>query len=191
MSSVDRHECEWVRDRIDAFVDGAKSDLSDAERLRGANHVESCTVCAQELALAERIRDGLHEMAFCAAPESVVDRAEREITRATASGNVVRLRARVRPRAARWVPAAVAAAALIAAVFLERDRRAGEIASSPEAIEAATREAAVAFAYLDKYARRTGAIVETEVLEQRLLAPMEKAMEKSGVVETKSGPGRS
>ena len=187
MSSVDRHECEWVSDRIDAFIDGVESDLSDAERLRVAGHLESCDGCARELALAERVRDGLRGMDFSSAPESVVERAARALE---APANVVRLPHRRRPRAARWVPAAVAAALLLAAVFLESDRR-RRVASSPVAIETAARDAALAFAYVNKYTRRTGAIVEDEVIEQRLVVPMEKAMEKSGVVETKPGPGQS
>ena len=85
------------------------------------------------------------------------------------------------------MPAAAAALLLISAVWVERDRRrANELA-----VEQAARDAGVAFAYFNKYARRAGNIVEDEVIEQRLVAPMEKAMEKSGVRETKAGPGQS
>ena len=188
MSSVDRRECEWVSDRIDAFIDGADSELSDADRRRVAGHLESCDACARELALLEYVRDGLRGMDFSSAPESVVERAALSLQAPT---NVVRLHPRRRPRPARWVPAAVAAALLVAAVFLESDRRSRQAASSPEAIATAARDAALAFAYVNKYARRTGAIVEDEVIKQRLVAPMEKAMEKSGVAETKPEPGQS
>lgn len=191
MSSVDRHDCEWVRDRIDAFVDGAESDLSGAERRRIANHLESCRECARELAMAERVRDGLHEMTISTAPPSVVERAERDIGPALGPNKVVRLRGRVRPRVASRVSVAVAAALLVAAMFLASERRGREVASSPAEVEAAARDAAIAFAYVNKYARRAGAIVEDEVVKQRLLAPMAKAIEKSGVVETKPGAGQS
>jgi hypothetical protein len=182
MPSNDR-SCGWVLERLDAFVDGAESDLSDDDRERVARHVESCADCARELALAQEIHSSLSEMAFREAPASVIDRAQIEIE--STPRNVVALRPR--PRALRWVPAAAAALLLIGAVWIERDqRRAEEVA-----IAQATHDAAIAFAYLNKYVRRTGDIVEDEVIEQRLLNPVEKAMGKSGVGETKSDPGQS
>ncbi|HEU4929322.1 MAG TPA: hypothetical protein VFU38_05780, partial [Candidatus Krumholzibacteria bacterium] len=68
----------------------------------------------------------------------------------------------------------------------QRRRAANELA-----VEQAARDAAIAFAYIGKYTRRAGDIVESEVIEQRLLAPVGKAMEKSGVTETKSSPSQS
>ncbi len=175
--------CDWVLDRLDAFVDGVESDLSDDERLAVASHLESCASCAREFALAERVRDELRGMAIPSAPPSVVDRAERAA--ASAGSNVVALRPRARAR--RWLPVAAAALVLVSAVWVERDRRrAHELA-----VEEAAREAGVAFAYFNKYARRTGVIVEDEVIEQRLLAPVERAIQKSGVIETKSDAGQS
>lgn len=182
MSSHD-HACEWALERLDAFVDGVASDLSDHERLAVASHIETCAACARELALAEQVRAGLRELSIPAAPSSVIERVEREL--ATTPSNVVVLRPRL--RAPRWLPVATAALVLIGAVWVERDRRrANELA-----VEQAARDTGVAFAYFNKYARRAGDIVEDEVIERRLVAPVEKAMGKSGVSETKAGPGRS
>jgi anti-sigma factor RsiW len=175
--------CEWVLERLDAYIDGVESDLSDHERLEVATHVEVCAACARELALAERVRAGLRDLSIPAAPSSVIERGEREI--ALAPSNVVALRPRLRAR--RWMPAAAAALLLVSALWVERDRR----RAKELAVEQAAHDAGVAFAYFNKYARRAGDIVEDEVIEQRLVAPMEKAMEKSGVRETKAGPGQS
>jgi len=136
------------------------------------------------LALAERVQAEFRALAIPSAPASVIDRARAEA--AGTRGRVVRLHPRAGAR--RWIPAAVAAALLVAAVFVEQNRRR---AAEDAAVEHAARETAVAFAYLNKYARRAGDIVEDEVIEQRLLAPVEKAMEKSGVTETKSVAGQS
>ncbi len=182
MSPNDRHECEWMRARMDAFLDGAASDLPASEREHVARHLVSCEACGTELALAKRLRASLRGMAVPAAPAAVIERAERGI--ASTRARVVALRPRAGLR--RWGPAVAAAMLLVAALGIERNRRAERLA-----VEQATHEAAIAFAYVDKYARRTGAIVGNEVIEQRLLAPVEKAMSKSGVTETKPGPGQS
>lgn len=182
MSSFDR-TCEWVLEHIDLLVDDAEPDLSDHDRLAVARHVESCAACASELALARRLRASLREMAVPAAPMSAIERAEREL--AAQPGKVVALRPRVGAR--RWWSVAAAALVLVSGVWIERDRRhARELA-----VEEAAREAGVAFAYFNKYARRTGDIVQDEVIEQRLVAPVERAMEKSGMGETKSESGQS
>jgi anti-sigma factor RsiW len=183
MSSNER-TCEWVRDRIDAFVDGAESDLADDERADVARHVASCIECAEELALARRVGAELRAMAIPAAPPAVVERAQAHV--ASERDRVVRLRPRDRAR--RWASIAAAAVLLIAALWIEGDRRR---AAETVAIEQATYDAAVAFAYLSKYARRTGDIVEDEVIERRLVAPVERAMEKTGVTETKTDAGQS
>ncbi len=180
MSSNER-TCEWVRDRIDACLDG---ELSDADRAELARHAESCAECAHELSLATRVLAGFRDLAIPAAPASVIERAEAEIE--SGRGRVVRIRPRA--RALRWIPAAAAAVLLLTAVWIDRERRR---AAEQVAIEEAARDAAVAFAYLNKYARRAGDIVEDDVIQRRLIAPVEKAMEKSGVTETKADAGQS
>ncbi len=176
--------CEWVRDSLDAFIDGNDSNLTAGERSDVKRHAAACAACAEELALAERVGAELRAMAIPSAPAPVVDRALADV--ADTRGRVVRLHPRARLR--RWIPATVAAALLVAAVWVEQNRRR---AADAAAVELAARETAVAFAYLNKYARRASDIVEDEVIEQRLLAPVEKVMEKSGVSETKTDAGQS
>lgn len=182
--STHEPNCEWVRDRIDAFIDGNDSDLTAGERNDVKRHTTDCAACAEDLALAQRMGAELRAMAIPSAPAPVVDRALADVT--DTRGRVVRLHPRARWR--RWIPATVAAALLVAAVSVEQNRRR---AAEAAAVEHAARETAVAFAYLNKYARRAGDIVEDEVIEQRLMAPVEKVMEKSGVTETKTDAGQS
>jgi anti-sigma factor RsiW len=186
MSSNDRHECEWVRERLDDFCDGAESELPDGERLRVARHLESCSSCARELALLQRVGASLRAMAVPAAPAEAVARAQQQID--SQRGNVVRLHSRA--RVVRWMAVAAALVALAAAVWMEGERGQNVATNSP-AVEQAAQEAAIAFAYVNKYARRTGDIVQDEVIERRILDRVEKAMEKSGMSETKPHPDQS
>jgi anti-sigma factor RsiW len=187
MSSNDRHECAWVREHIDEYCDGAEGELTNDEHLRVARHVETCPSCAHELALAQRVGAELRAMAMPAAPAGVIERAEQEV--ATRRGNVVRLRSRV--GIMRWAAVAAGVVLLAAVAWMERQRTAEETATQSAAVERAAQEAALAFAYVNKYARRTGDIVQDEVIERRILEPVEKAMEKSGVSETKPNPDQS
>jgi anti-sigma factor RsiW len=182
--SWNEHQCEWIRDRIDAYVDGIESDLPAAEHAAIARHASACDACAQEIAFARRVRDELRSLAIPSAPPSVVARAQTQAESPRA--RVVPLRPRLFAR--RWIPAVAAAALLVAALWVESDRRR---AAHDVAVENAARETALAFSYLNKYARRTGTIVEDDVIERRLLAPVEKAIEKSGVTETKPVAGQS
>ncbi|MCI0452977.1 MAG: anti-sigma factor [Candidatus Latescibacteria bacterium] len=185
MAPIDRHECEWVREHLDAFLDGADSDLAAGDSERVARHLASCAECRAESAFAQRVRAGLRGMEMTAAPAAVIERAEREI--GSTRGRVVALRPRGGMR--RWAPAIAAAAVLVVvATWSERSRRAQ---AERVAVEQAAREAAVAFAYLNKYAQRTGDIVEADVIGRRFVAPVEKAMEKTGVAETKPSPDES
>lgn len=182
--SEELRACEWVRDHIDAYVDGADAELSADDRRHVVRHTAACTACADELAWATRVRAGLRDLAVPSAPRTVIERAEREI--APRRDNVVRLRPRT--GMVGWVTVAAALVLLAAVVWIEGGRRR---AAEELAVEQATHEAAVAFAYLNKYARRAGDIVEQEVIEERLMVPVERAMKKSGVTETKPDPGQS
>ena len=175
--------CDWVREHIDALIDD-DVDATPDERAALERHIASCGACARALAWARTVRDELRTLSVASAPAAVIARAEAEIAAQTAP--VVPLH-----RKARLVRslAVAAAAVVIIAAFAVADQR--HRAANELAIEQAARDAAVAFAYVGKYTRRAGEIVENEVIEQRLLAPVGKAMEKSGVTETKSGTGQS
>lgn len=182
---MDSHEpsCEWVREHLEVLVDD-DVDSTPAERVALEHHVAACDACARELAWARRVRDELRAMAFASVSTAVVEQAERQIR--AASPAVVPLRPPVRRFRRAFIVAAAAIVIVAVTVADQRRRAAREVA-----VEEAAREAAVAFTYLGKYTRRAGEIVESEVIEQRLLLPVGKAMQRSGVTETKSSSGQS
>ncbi len=175
--------CEWVREHLDALID---DEFESTPEERGAleRHAAACAACARELDLAKALRDEFRAMAFTAVSPAVIARAQAEI--GAEAARVVPLRAH-----RRWVRRAsliaAAAAVIIAAVGIQERRR----AAHELAVKEAAQDAAIAFAYLGKYTRRAGSIVGNEVIEERLLAPVERAMEKSGVGETKSSSTQS
>lgn len=174
--------CEWVREHLDALIDDEFESTPQREAF--AHHVASCDACARELAWARRVRAELRALQFGSAPAAAVARAQTEIDARPAA--VVPLRPKA--RLLRGLSAVAAAVVIIAALTIAEQRRR---AAQEVAVEQAARDAAIAFAYVGKYTRRAGEIVESEVIEQRLLVPVGKAMEKSGVTETKSAAGRS
>ena len=178
-----RPSCEWVRDHLEVLVDD-EIDSTPADRAALERHVAACDACARELAWARRVRDELRAMAFTSISPAVLAQAEKQIAAATPA--VVPLRPPVRSLRRAFIVAAAAIVIVAVSVADQRRRAAHDVA-----VEEAAREAAIAFAYLGKYTRRAGEIVESEVIEQRLRLPVEKAMQKSGVTETKPSSGQS
>lgn len=175
--------CDWVRDRVDLYVDRAPESLDDGERALVARHAAGCAACARDIEMAARIRNELRSLPAPALAADVIARAEREIA------GVVPIGPRRSPR--RWA-VAVAAAAVAGVATVALLRPAGDTidtaATAPDAqaVEMAARDAALALAYVGKYTRRTGHIVEHEVEES-----MRRALERSGMIETKPPVDRS
>jgi len=176
--------CEWVREHLDALIDD-EFESTPAEHAVLERHVAACDPCARELAWALRVRDELRAMAFTSISPALLEQTEREIGATPLPVVPLRPRARALRRASLLV--AAAAVVIVSLTVADQRRR----AANEVAVEEAAREAAVAFAYVGKYTRRAGEIVESEVIEQRLLQPVGKALEKSGVTETKSISGQS
>jgi mycothiol system anti-sigma-R factor len=53
-------QCEEVRPRLDAYLDG---ELAETERALLRSHLESCPDCGLEIAALERLRDGIRQAA--------------------------------------------------------------------------------------------------------------------------------
>jgi anti-sigma factor (TIGR02949 family) len=53
-------ECEEVRPRLDAYIDG---EVGEAERALLRDHVASCADCGPDVAALERLRDGIRQSA--------------------------------------------------------------------------------------------------------------------------------
>jgi len=180
MSDLDLR-CEWTLDRIEPYLDG---DLDAAERAAFETHCAGCATCAREVSLAIRIRRELRSLPVFDAPVDVIERSSREI--ATASLNVVPLRA-ARLRRRLVLPALAAAIiAVAAALWFASERRQYE-GYSMEEIQRARAELALAFGYVDRY---SDGVVREEVIEKRVVPRIERAI-RGGAVVTSPPPARS
>ena len=169
--TTDRNpDCAWVLENLDAFVD---HELGEAGHAAVTAHCARCGSCTRELEMAIRVRKLLRTMPAFEAPARVVDAAEREIH--TGAANVTALPAR---RAVRLVrSAAVMAAVLIVIIagawLVERQRAAREQKATEADVRRATAQLALAFDYVGRY---SNGVVREEVLEKRVLPPIERAM---------------
>lgn len=164
--------CEEALDLLEPCLDG---DLGagEAEAVRG--HLERCSACAAEMALAARIRTELRALPELDCPPEVLDKVRRR-----GPGEVVPFR----PRHAWSLRIAAAAAALVLAVlgamggafFLESQK---PDSPSPEQVARATREARFALAYLGKATRQAGFDVRDEVLQKRLVMPATRSLART------------
>ena len=61
--------CEWTRERIDAFLD---DELSGEDGARLENHVAECYACKEELDLATQVKQELRDLPQKRCPDTVV-----------------------------------------------------------------------------------------------------------------------
>jgi anti-sigma factor RsiW len=179
--------CDWVLEHVDDYIDDDGA-LSAAQRDAVDRHAAHCAACQDEIRAARAVVQTLRGIPQVPVPASVIDAAERAIQPAVCVVPMVA----PRPRAIRWVPSIVAAAALVAVIATAQwtPRTPPEPLASEAQVEAAARETLLALSYVNHSARRTGDILTREVLNGTL-PPIRRAMEKSGIVETKSPAGRS
>jgi anti-sigma factor (TIGR02949 family) len=161
--------CEEALDLLEPYLDG---DLPPDEADRVRRHLEACTACAAELALAARIQSELRALPQPDCPPEVIERVRR-----AGRGEVVPFPSRQRPP--RWRTAAAAALVALAVgggalgVHLQRERQ------QQEQVAQATREARLALAYFGKVTRKAGLDVRDEVLEKRLVVPVARSVSRS------------
>jgi anti-sigma factor (TIGR02949 family) len=172
MRPNDDLSCPEALDLLEPCLDG---DLSAGEADRLRVHLESCTACAAELALAERVQRELRSLPQPDCPPEVIERVVR-----AGRGEVVPFPSRERTWRQRI--AAVAAVLMLAVgggslfVHLQhqrlQDQRERQVAQ-------ATREARFALAYLGKATHRIGLDVRDEVLQKRLVIPTTRSASQS------------
>jgi anti-sigma factor RsiW len=168
--SENTRDCEWILERLDAFVD---DDLGADERAAVAAHCAGCTDCAREMETARRIRDELRALPALAAPAHVIDAAE-HAARAGAS-RVIPIPGR---RNTRRVRTALLVAATVAVVgagawFATHKQAAHEQQISDADVRHASAELALAFGYVDRY---SGGVVREDVLRKRVMPRIERAL---------------
>lgn len=188
-SPKDIGTCAWSLERLDAYID---DELTADERRALEVHVEKCGDCRSELALAGRIVDGLHSLPDLAAPDHVIDDVIRGFEPAAKAPRSGRFWGWLGERFAQYArhPALAAATLLIVTasvlVLTHMDRwhsgrlltgGPGESAEvTAQELEMAKVDAMLAFAYLGKACEKTGFYVRDDVIGDRIVAPMHKAI---------------
>lgn len=160
--------CEWVLERVEAFVDG---ELGPGERAAVTAHCATCGACTRELDLAIRVRRELRSLSSHPAPAHVIDAAALEAS----TTNVVPIPTQRRTRNVVRIAAALAAAAvvMIGAVVWQHAR---EPRYTEDDVRRATAEMALAFGYVDRY---SDGVVREDVLEKRVMRHIERAISTS------------
>jgi anti-sigma factor (TIGR02949 family) len=167
-------DCEWTRDRLDAFVDG---ELAADERDAVRDHCASCDTCSRELEMAGRIRDELHAFPALDAPAGLVEAAERAAAAANHARVVPLRRRRVTEPVRRTAIIAAAVTLIGVAVWVGvRDRATREPQASEADVRRATAEVALAFGYVDHYGDHAADIVRDDVIGKRVMPRIERAL---------------
>jgi len=178
-------ECTWILERIEPYVD---DELHGEELGRFERHIESCESCAKELALAREVAHELRELPWYSCPEHVSEEAAIRIgADADEAGRtwLDRLRARFSGGILSMPRPAVAAAliVIVAAVVLVLSQKdlpfftggapSGEQEVTVEELEKAKNDAILALAYVSKYCRKSGEILQNQDIAGRLNKPLE------------------
>jgi len=165
-------DCEWVRERLDAFVD---HELGDAGHAAVTAHCAHCGSCTLELEMAIRVRRMLRTLPAFEAPAHVIDAAERAI--GSNATNVVALPGRRGVRTFRTAALVAAAVTLIGAGAWigAREYRVRQEEASRAEVQKATAELALAFGYVGRY---SDGVVRDDVFEKRVMPHIERAISR-------------
>lgn len=171
--------CNWVQDRVEAYVDGELQD----QALDAVNrHLYDCPVCAGELALARQILNSLHRLPLPAVPSRL------------AAAVFERIVAERLSRRRRWTrlryPTVLAAAAVILMIvglrLWEKIETRLSIAVTPpvrevnpEELKLAENQAKLAFAYISVVSHQTGLTIRDEIIGKRVAGSVEKSLERA------------
>ena len=191
MKSYDEEKCAWFRDRVDLYIDG---DLAGEELERFEAHIDGCAACRGELELARQVVDGLRSLPGLACPDSVLDEAAGRIDVKQPAAGRNRLRewlAGVRILTLRPALAAMTLVVVVAAVYMvsheglmlpddpDSTQQLTAVEMTPQEVEAARQDVALAFAYVSKYSRKAGVIVKNDVIDERVVPTVRKAMDRN------------
>lgn len=170
---------EWMDDQIEPYLDGM---LTGPERVAFERWLAVEPRWAEELRLARRVRDGLHQVPAPGCPpdvtQGILDHVRGEAARLPAPDRPARRRARFRLWTRVMRPSlamAVLAALVVVAAIVGRVQQPAR-APDPE-VTAALEEVQWTLAYLSSLGRGTGQTVRDEVLEDHVVLPMQDALD--------------
>ncbi|UCG53041.1 MAG: zf-HC2 domain-containing protein [Candidatus Latescibacterota bacterium] len=172
----EKTRCEWLRDRIEPYLDG---ELAAIDTTVFESHLGVCAHCSEELELAKRVLGELRSLPAERCPDTVTSTVFETIgsdqTRPTE--NPIR----------RWLtgwrhgqlrPALVGLFVLIvtvSAVLVARHHRSTN-RITPEEMAKAEAELRWTLALVGDVGRRTGLTVRDDVLGERVVRPMRRAV---------------
>jgi anti-sigma factor RsiW len=172
--------CERALDLLEAFIDG---DLEDAATADFESHLEGCSACRTEMALARELRDQLRQLPRLDTPATVLEevraRVAAERGESALSGWVARRAAPL------WM---AAAAVLLAVVLAPRFFAPGTnekvvvgpalAAVDAATIERATEEVRLAIAYVSRASLRTGLEIGGDLMLGRVVEPTAESLSR-------------
>jgi anti-sigma factor (TIGR02949 family) len=176
--------CDWVLDRIDPFVDG---DLPDTEALTLSRHADTCSICAEEITLAQSLQEVLNELPTPVIPVDLTARVftqieleERERSRAKWRTILDRFKMPA------WRPAIGVLAIILVVLAGSRFWPWGqennmelpaEAALTQQDLALAEEQAKWALAYISDIGLRTGKTVRDDVIGRRIVGTLTRSVE--------------
>ena len=185
--SSKNHNCDWVNEQIDLYLD---DELGELERTSVDRHVATCAACGEELALARSVLDELRALPELRCPDVVVERAADAVRADVPSWRDRvhewfggRVAVFMRPAMATMLFVVIAAGAF---VLTQRDgtvNRPGAVevdGVTQKQIDDARDQTLLAFAYFGKYTTRGNDILRKDVMGERVIPSMKRAMLEGG-----------
>ena len=176
--------CAWAHEIVEGYLDG---DVPADEAAKLESHLLSCQTCAEELALAKRVRLALRDLPEQRCPDSVADAVLEQV------GDELAAAQQPEPRFWRgrwyqqvWRLAAVTAAVLamvIVATPLNRSQP-PQFSVSPQELARAEQQVRWTLAYIGEIGRRSAFTVHDDVFESRVVPPIQRAL--TGILETEA-----
>ncbi|MCA9444765.1 MAG: zf-HC2 domain-containing protein [Candidatus Omnitrophica bacterium] len=177
------NECDWFEDRIEEYLD---RDRDPGWRSRFDTHLEACSRCREEFALAQRVTAALASLPPMECPESVertvLGRDESEGVSISSRGPEVSEWSFWRALLG-WAPLSLPLAILVVALMVESpsEEKISKPSQAPQEyskaeIEQADRQLKVTMAYLGKVGLKGIALAGREAIEEGILVPTEKTM---------------
>lgn len=166
--------CAWVSDRIDPYLDG---ELSAGDSRAFDDHTEACVNCREELTLAQAVLNELRDLPAQTCPDHVTGAlySGADTGHEPAVGRIDLAR-----RFGGWFLRPAVAGALVvivfATLFLVGRMERGSNTITPDEVARATAEVQWTLAYVGDVSRWTGRKFEQDVLEERVVTPMRRAV---------------
>ncbi len=164
---------DWMDDRLEAYLDDA---LPADERRVFEQRLQEEDEWSNELALARQIQDGLHTLPFPSCPPAVTQAVLAEVQHRRRMSFMTRVRAWLDAQFhSFWQPALAMSVLVLVVGSAVLFGRPPQQSNSAE-VEQALAEVRWTLALLTEMGRETGTAVRSDVIEKRIVTPMQDAL---------------